>query len=158
MEKSPRSIQVPRFWSWARLTLQAEPDHRFGLIIIDAFGGDSVPVHLLTREALRIYLSKLADDGLIALHITNSLMDIEPLMGALAQSESVVARVRDDSQISAGEARQGKQASRWTVVTRRTRDLGPLAADPRWRPPGIKPGLAIWSDDFAHPLAFVHWR
>jgi hypothetical protein len=141
----------------ARLTLQAEPDHRFGLIVIDAFSGDSIPVHLLTREALRIYLSKRADDGLITLHITNSFMDIEPLISALAQSESVITWVRDDSQISAGEARQGKQASRWAVVARRARDLRPLAADPRWRPPGIKPGLAAWSDDFTNPLALVHW-
>jgi hypothetical protein len=142
----------------ARLTLQAEPDHRFGLIVIDAFSSDSIPAHLLTREALRIYLSKLTEDGLIALHITNSLMDIEPLISALAQSESVVARVRDDSQITAGEARQGKLASRWAVVARRVGDLGPLAHDPRWRPTRTRPGLAAWSDDFANPLALVNWR
>ena len=142
----------------ARLTLQEEPDHRFGLIVIDAFSGDSIPVHLLTREALRIYLSKLADDGLIALHITNSFMDIEPLIGALAQSESVVARVRNDSHVTAAEARQGKEASLWAVVARKVQDLGPLAADPRWRPTRIKPGLVAWTDDFANPLALLNWR
>jgi hypothetical protein len=142
----------------ARLTLRKEPDRHFGLIVVDAFSGDSIPVHLLTRNALRMYLAKLDEGGLLAFHITNSYLDFEPELAALAQAESLIVRVRDDDQIRPAEAREGKNPSRWAVMARRLADMGPLAADRRWRQPAKRPGLTAWTDDFSNPLALLRWR
>jgi len=60
----------------ARLKLAREPNHRYGLIVLDAFSSDSIPVHLVTREALDMYLEKVTDDGIIAFHISNRYLDL----------------------------------------------------------------------------------
>src|SRR5262249_45082582 len=69
----------------ARLRLREAPDHEFDLIVLDAFSSDAIPLHLLTREALHLYLDKLADHGLIAVHISNRFLDLAPVLGALAR-------------------------------------------------------------------------
>src|SRR5262249_34778991 len=69
----------------ARLALQQEPDAAFDLIFADAFSSDSVPVHLLTREALEIYLRKLGDHGVLVFNVTNRCLDLEPVLARLAQ-------------------------------------------------------------------------
>ena len=64
--------------------LLARSEEKFGLILIDAFTSDSIPAHLLTREALRVYRDRLRPDGLIAIHISNRYLDLEPVVAALA--------------------------------------------------------------------------
>ena len=66
----------------ARLTLAKEPDKSFDLIIVDAFTSDAVPVHLMTAEALQLYASKLTDDGVVVLHISNRYLDLDSVLGA----------------------------------------------------------------------------
>src|SRR5262249_17106229 len=122
------------------------------------FSGDTIPVHLLTREALGIYLDKLASGGLLAFHISNTYLDLEPVMAGLAGSESLVVRVCMDDQLRPDEVRLGKRPSRWAVLARRLDDLGPLATDPRWRPPEAPPGQAAWTDDFSDPLKLILWH
>src|SRR5439155_17969171 len=63
----------------ARLSLEHEPDGRFGIIVVDAFSSDAIPVHLITKEAIELYLQKLAPRGIIALHISNRYLDLEPV-------------------------------------------------------------------------------
>src|SRR5207247_1962837 len=62
----------------ARLSLANEPDRKYGLIVLDAFSSDAIPVHLLTREALQLYFAKLEDDGILALHVSNRYLDLHP--------------------------------------------------------------------------------
>lgn len=66
----------------ARLTLAKEEDKSFDLIIVDAFTSDAVPVHLMTAEALQLYASKLTDDGVVVLHISNRYLDLDSVLGA----------------------------------------------------------------------------
>jgi hypothetical protein len=66
----------------ARLTLAKEPDGSFDLLLIDAFTSDAVPVHLMTAEALQLYASKLTDDGVVVLHISNRYLDLNAVLGA----------------------------------------------------------------------------
>jgi hypothetical protein len=66
----------------ARLTLAKEPDKSFDLIIVDAFTSDAVPVHLMTAEALQLYASKLTDNGVVVLHISNRYLDLDSVLGA----------------------------------------------------------------------------
>jgi hypothetical protein len=66
----------------ARLTMAKEADASFDLIIVDAFSSDAVPVHLMTAEALRLYLDKVKDDGVVMLHISNRYLDLDSVLGA----------------------------------------------------------------------------
>src|SRR5260370_37334710 len=58
---------------------------RFDVLVIDAFSGDAIPVHLLTKEALAVYLRELSSDGVLALHITNGYLDLRPVAAQLAR-------------------------------------------------------------------------
>ena len=81
-----------------RLTLEAEPrtaDRLFDILVMDAFSGDSVPVHLLTREAFEIYFQHLKPDGILAVNISNRFLDLEPVMERAAAAFDKVALVYD---------------------------------------------------------------
>ena len=69
----------------ARLSLEEESPQKFNILAIDAFSGDTIPVHLLTQEALELYLDKLAARGILAFHISNQFLDLEPVIASLAE-------------------------------------------------------------------------
>ncbi len=137
-----------------RLSLAAAPDGEYDLIILDAFSSDAVPVHLLTREALQLYLAKLAPGGRLAFHITSRHFTLDPVLGDLARDAGLVCRVRVDEVRSADSA-QGKTRSKWAVMARESADLGELANDPFWVLPEVKPGARVWTDDFASLLSVL---
>jgi SAM-dependent methyltransferase len=66
----------------ARLTVAKEPDSSFDYMLVDAFSSDAIPVHLMTAEALQLYASKLKDDGILVLHISNRYLDLDSVLGA----------------------------------------------------------------------------
>lgn len=74
-----------------RLMLEREPKQDFDLLAMDAFSGDSIPTHLLTIEAMKIYLGHMKSDGILAVHITNQYLDLKPVMAAIAQHYGKVA-------------------------------------------------------------------
>jgi hypothetical protein len=129
----------------ARLSLGRVSDGELGILVLDAFTSDAVPAHLLTREALALDLRKLAPGGVIAVHLSNRYLDLEPVVAGGAAALGAVGLVRFDSPTEA-EARTGKTASLWMVLARSTADLAPLAGDRRWRRPRID-GHSGWTDD-----------
>jgi hypothetical protein len=128
-----------------RLSLAAGPPNAYDLIILDAYASDAIPTHLLTREAIQLYVSRLRPHGLIAFHISNAYFDFAPLIATLANDAGMVARWRVD------DAREGSSkfisASSWIVVARGTRDLGMLARDARWTVP--RAAGRVWTDDYS---------
>src|SRR5690606_20129047 len=76
----------------ARLTLGDQPDGGFDLILVDAFSSDSIPAHLLTREAVRLYRAKLKPDGIIVFHISNRFLELESVVAATAAAEGMAVR------------------------------------------------------------------
>ena len=76
-----------------RLTLQRANPSAYDLIVLDAFSSDAIPVHLLTREAIDLYLSRLRPDGIVAVHISNRYLNLEPVLAALAQRDGLAAIV-----------------------------------------------------------------
>lgn len=80
----------------ARLTIASAPDGTYDVLVLDAFSSDSVPMHLLTREALALYLRKLAPGGLLLFHISSRNLDLRPVIGALAADAGVLARTMTD--------------------------------------------------------------
>ena len=133
----------------ARLRLRDAPEGSHDLIVLDAFSSDSVPVHLLTREALALYRRKLAEGGLVVFNITNRYLDLEPVLGALAADSGMACRVIYDIDVTVEQRNGGKYGSIWAAIAATDADFGLIAADPRWRRPHIRAGKRPWSDDFS---------
>jgi len=132
----------------ARLSMTHAPAHKYDLIVVDAFNSDAIPVHLLTREAIGVYLDKLAPGGIIALHLSNRYLDLEPVVAALARERGLAARV-GTSTLSGFFF----SASTWAVMARSDADLGPLAADARWPRAKTRRGVPAWTDDYSSLLS-----
>ena len=142
----------------ARLSLRGAPDHGYKLIVLDAFSSDSIPVHLLTREALQLYLKKLAPGGVLAFHISNIYLDLEATLGSQARDAGLASLVRDDTALTQAEMDRAKFASKWLVMSRNESDLGGLARDARWKPARPKPGNRVWTDDYSNLLGIIKWH
>ncbi|MGF1451210.1 MAG: spermidine synthase [Opitutales bacterium] len=147
-----RGLEVRFFFGDGRLRLSEAPSDSLDLLVVDAFSGDSIPVHLLTVEAFDEYLRVLRPGGMLALHISNNLFDLTPVVYAAAQVHGASA-VR-------GEGPAGADAeadfAQWMLVTRdeaaarRLRQLG-------WQGPPVSQQLVPWSDDFSNPLSALIW-
>jgi hypothetical protein len=141
----------------ARLSLEHEPDGRFGLIMVDAFSSDAIPVHLITREAIELYLKKLAPGGIIALHISNRYLDLEPVTAVLAKDLNLAARMRSIS-VTTAESRQGKSSSTWVLLAREEKDLYPLTENPEWLSFEEDIQGPLWTDDFSNIWSIFRWK
>ncbi len=162
-----RIARNPRFFSFlrdskadvrvvigdARLMLDKEPDASFRLLVLDAFSSDSIPVHLLTREAMRLYRRKLEPGGVIAFHVSNRYLVLHNVVARTAQAEGMVAAYRDDTFVDEELAIQGKTASQWVVVGTTWDDLSPIIhQNPLWERLE-NPAGPVWSDDFSNLLS-----
>ena len=134
----------------ARLSVAEAPKGRFGMLFVDAFNSDSLPVHLITREALGLYLDRLTDDGVVVVNVTNRYLDLRPVIGALARDAGLTGVVRDDLRTTDADTARAKTGSMWIALARRPADLGPLTRDPRWKPLPVRSGVRVWTDDFSN--------
>ena len=135
----------------ARLTLEASTD-RYDLIVLDAFSSDTIPVHLLTHEAVAGYLSKLSPHGVLLLHISNRHLDLTPVVAKVAQSLGLAAFVREDR--SAGDLLTTLKAdARLVVLTRDAADAGSVAGN--WTPLRPDQSSALWTDDYSNILGIM---
>jgi SAM-dependent methyltransferase len=142
----------------ARRTLAMESDQHFDLLVLDAYSSDAIPVHLVTREALAMYLRKLAPGGRLAFHISNVHLDLEPVFANLAADAAMVCRTGDDTTLTAEELALGKAPSVWVVMARSAGDLESLARNPRWRPGRTDERQPVWTDNYSSLLSVLRWR
>jgi spermidine synthase len=139
----------------ARLKLAEVRDHYYDLIVLDAFSSDAIPVHLLTREAMMMYLLKLTDNGVLALHISNRFLGLEPVLGNLARDLSLAGLKQFDDE--SDEQFRDKSASDWVLFARRSEAFGNLVHDFRWTPLKQDLRLGVWTDDFSNVLSVFDW-
>jgi hypothetical protein len=131
----------------------------FGLIVLDAFTSDAIPVHLLTREAVALYVSRLRPGGLLALHLSNQYLDLVPVAGRVAGTLGFAAAERNDTAIDRAEAlATGRMACHWVVLARSAPDLAPLLGDPRWRLLTPDPAAPLWTDDYSNIVGVMDWE
>jgi hypothetical protein len=142
----------------ARLRLAVAAGQAADLIVLDAFSSDAIPTHLLTRQAVQLYRAKLAGGGLIAMHLSNRSIDLDPVVGQLARDAGLLARVRHDRTLSPQERRDGKSTSIWAVLAASESDLGTLGGDRRWQPPRLVPGDRLWTDDYSTIIGHLVFR
>jgi hypothetical protein len=137
----------------ARQSLRQTSDV-YGLIVIDAFNSDAIPIHLLTREAIELYLSKLAPGGMIAFHISNRHLRLQPVLAALAEDQKLTALGCDDHET---DQASGKDASQWVALARSADDLGNLAQQSHWQRLVTEAGMQVWSDDYSNLWQALRW-
>lgn len=127
-------------------------DGAYHLIIIDAFSSASIPVHLLTREAIELYLRKLAPGGSIAFHISNRYFDLERVLGAACRDTGAACVARQERGVEPDRAKRGHRASHWLVIAREEDGLGALRHNTRWHRVDGAAGFPAWTDDFSNLL------
>jgi hypothetical protein len=142
----------------ARLKLRGAADGSYDLIVLDAFSGDTIPMHLMTREALALYVRKLAPGGMLAFHVSNLYLRLGPTLGALAQDAGLVCLTADDTGLSQQQIDAGKFPSQWVAMARSRADSGALGTDPRWLTPLVPPGTRVWTDDYSNLLRVIKWN
>ena len=139
-----------------RLSIKKEPNSYYDLIVIDAFSSDSIPLHLLTKEALSLYLDKLSNHGLILFHISNMYLRLAPVVATLVESVDAASKI-ELYVPSRAEMAQGASASEWVAIAHDKQDLAFLDKDSRWAPLVAKPGSRPWTDDFSNIVSVVKW-
>jgi hypothetical protein len=144
----------------ARLTL-AETNDKYDLIVLDAFSSDAIPIHLMTREAMSIYLQRLAPNGIVLMHISNRHMELASVVAGIAQANGLVSRMNNRA------AREGEEDSKYlftsTVVisARDDADFATLTQDADWSVIEPPAGQRIWTDDYSNVIGAVirqYWK
>jgi hypothetical protein len=141
-----------------RLSLTKADDRQFDLIVIDAFSSDSIPMHLITRESLALYLDKLAPHGLLAYHVSNLYLDLRPVLANLALDADLASLEQHDQDVSEEDARLGKTPSEWVIMARTAEDFAGLDDDPRWKLLEGQPEVDAWTDDFSSITSVLRWQ
>ena len=141
----------------ARLTMQDVPDRAYDVIVIDAFSSDSIPLHLLTREALALYQRKLAPEGVILFHISNRYLNLAPVIAALARNASSPARGIFYLPPAGPNAIEHLPAQ-VVAVGQPGNDLDYLTAAAGWLRPGTHSAGALWTDERSDIISLIKWR
>lgn len=136
----------------ARLSLAQEPPGRLHILAVDAFSSDAVPIHLLTREAFRVYGRAMTPDGLLLVHISNRYLDLRPVIAAAAKAEgwhgALVEHFPTEEEVS-----RNASISVWIALSRNPDKIDDLidAGDrvTMWLDLKPRPGFSGWSDDYA---------
>jgi hypothetical protein len=127
----------------ARLSMEREPPQAYDILVIDAFSSDSIPVHLITAEAMDVYLRHMKPDGVIAFHVTNRYLDLRPVVKLLAQARGLTAKVVSDD----GDPVLGASTD-WVLVTRAPKLFEANVFKEVVEEIEVPAGLSLWTDDF----------
>jgi hypothetical protein len=147
-----------------RLTMAREPAAAFDLLVLDAFASDSIPTHLVTREAFKLYLDKLSPNGLVLVHISNRYIDLEPLIAALAADAKLAARLFDTENAKQEPDAPYRYKSVWIALARGEARLKALTEDfdkstpsqwGQWRALKARAGLRVWTDDYSNIVTLM---
>jgi SAM-dependent methyltransferase len=126
----------------ARLSLEREPPQGFDVLVVDAFSGDSIPVHLITVEAFAEYLRHLKPQGVIAFHVSNRFLDLKPVLLAISEKHGLeFAYVHETGE-------EGGTTSDWILITRHKPLILRKEIADATVPVAPEPGLRAWTDDF----------
>jgi SAM-dependent methyltransferase len=145
----------------ARLSLERQPPQEFDVLVVDAFSGDAIPVHLLTREAFELYFRHLKPQGVLAIHVSNRLLDLPRLVEAVARSVGARAVKVTNSEDEANAVYE----STWMLLDRTAtpnRTVSGLAESGISLPPGTSSQIEdkdrvvrAWTDDYSNLLEIL---
>jgi hypothetical protein len=136
-----------------RQSLVRAAAERFSLVTVDAFISDTIPVHLMTREAVSMYLARLRPDGRLLLNLSNRYLELESVVGNIARSLGLTC-VAQSHEVSADEEDRRLESSTWALLAPRAAALGRLPSDRRWHP-CARSGARVWTDDYSNVLGIL---
>jgi len=135
----------------ARLTIANAPDAIYDLIFVDAFIGAAIPIHLLTREAMAVYLRKLKPNGIVAIHVSNYHLELATVVAGVADANGAITRLYEG-----GDVRENASEQKWVpivaAVARKDEDFGALAKSKFWPVLPADPAQRVWTDDYCNVL------
>jgi SAM-dependent methyltransferase len=137
-----------------RLWLEDAPEASFDLIVLDAFSSDAIPAHIVTREAVSEYVSKLRPGGRLLFNVTNSYIDVRAVVAGALDAAGVAGYFRHDTDVDAAPPGD-KQVSEWIVAAPDPATLRDVAADPRWVSLDTLDRHVLWTDDFSDILSVL---
>jgi SAM-dependent methyltransferase len=138
----------------ARLSLEREAPQHFDVLAVDAFSGDAIPVHLLTREAFELYFHHLKPGGVLAVHISNSYLDLRPVVAQAAAwlHKPAVLIVNEDDQAN------GVYRSSWVLMAGNSDFFAAPQIKTATRPLPSATQVRMWTDDYSNLFAILKWR
>jgi hypothetical protein len=139
-----------------RLSLADAPDHHYDIIVVDAFSSDAIPTHLLTLEALSVYRSKLSETGVIAWHLSNRYLDLEPVLARLIREAGVAGLIRSNTDRTP-ELESSGYPTIWAAIASNPEQLGALRNAAGWRRLRIRERVGLWTDDFSNVFGVFIW-
>ncbi|MCK9397353.1 MAG: fused MFS/spermidine synthase [Methylobacter sp.] len=139
----------------ARLSLEKEPDQHFDLLIMDAFSSDSVPTHLLTKEALELYFKKLKPGGILAFHMTNRHLSLKKVLSINAEALHLAALIQE---FKPQQDIPLVVATDWVVMAKHAETLEPLRLSRlgNWQKMPLYFDMKPWTDDFTNIVSI--WK
>ena len=138
----------------ARLTLAEQPTSVFDYLLIDAFSSDTIPIHLLTREAIALYMSRLKDDGLLVIHISNRHLELQSVVSALARDANAAIKTR--VQITKSTSLDDPNSSEVAIFARKPETLAKFSEEIGWKQPANN-DVSVWTDNYSNILGAI-WR
>jgi hypothetical protein len=137
----------------ARVSMSAEPPQHFDIIAVDAFSGDAIPVHLLTKQALALYRRHLQPNGIIAFHVSNRFVNLEPVVAGIARDAGLDVVAIDTH----ADDQNGFYSTDWVLVTANQTFLQApemAGAIPLPRPAHLR----TWTDSYSSVFPLLKWR
>lgn len=159
LERSPVPIEI--IHGDARLQLEHEQDQSFDLLVLDAFSGDAIPTHLLTTEAMKVYVRHLMPDGILAFHISNLHFDLRRITESLSEDAGLHCITLESPPATdpvTGQASIASPGSRWVLMARDRQ----LLDRPRFESTKLRSALpddqkVRWTDDFSNLIEVMYW-
>ncbi|TAG76882.1 MAG: hypothetical protein EAZ24_08190 [Burkholderiales bacterium] len=136
----------------ARLSLEREANNQFNVLAVDAFSGDSIPMHLITDEAVRVFMGQLASNGILAYHVSNRFLNLPPVLAEIAAREKLAGLVVEDPSQSNNALHS---TSTWVLLAKDASAFGKIEGG---TPLERVPGTPFWTDDFNNLLSVLKWK
>jgi len=137
-----------------RINLEQRPGSTYDLLVLDAFSSDAIPVHLLTRDAVSMYMERLAPRGVLLVHISNRHLDLGPILAAIARDLELSAYTRHDTDFTRSDF-PGRFPSEWVAIARTGEALGAVRSREGWVPLVAEDGVRAWTDDYSSILSVL---
>ena len=147
------AAQVDSVEGDARATLAGADSMGFNVLVIDAFSGDAIPLHLLTTQAFDLYKRHLAPGGILAFHISNQHVDLEPEIALQAKAAGMDARRVS----SFANEQTGEFTATWMLLTSNSDFFSQPEIATRVKKPDEKPNVNLWTDDYSSLLPLIRW-
>jgi hypothetical protein len=136
----------------ARLSLEREASNQFNVLAVDAFSGDSIPMHLITDEAVRVFMKQLGSNGILAYHVSNRFLNLPPVLAEIAAKENLAGLVVEDPAQSNNALHS---SSTWVLLAKNAEMLKGIEEG---KPLERTAGAPLWTDDFNNLMSVVKWK